>query len=171
MEMVAIGRLRKPFGVDGRLRYEIDSRYEHDLSTADVLFLQRPDGQVPYFVEEIVYGEPPTIKLEDIDSKEAASTLSMSMVSLRAADISVTAEPTDESGLAKLAGFLLTDKEQEVGRISDVREYPQQLMAVIQIEEVEVLIPLVADLILDIDIDQRIVHCDLPEGLVEAQMP
>lgn len=169
MDLVQIGRLRKPFGVDGRLRFEVEEAFEADFSKADVIFLQRPDGQLPYFVESILYDEPATIKLEDVNTKEAARELSMSPLSLRAEDISVEAVAAGE-GLAKLAGFLLIDQQVEVGRIIEVREYPQQLMAVVMLEGQEILIPLVEDLITSIDAGSRVIHCELPEGLVEAQM-
>ena len=46
-------------------------------------------------------------------------------------------------------------------------EYPQQLMAVIDIAGREVLVPLNDQLITDIDKDAKIIRMQIPEGLLD----
>jgi 16S rRNA processing protein RimM len=54
-----------------------------------------------------------------------------------------------------------------IGNIEEVREFPQQEMAIIIRKNSEILIPLNASLIEAIDKEANTVEMNLPEGLLE----
>ncbi len=170
MQLVKIGRLRKPFGVDGHIKIDIKEQYTASLADADVIFAKRADGDIPYFVEAVSYELPPTILLEDIDGPEKASELSMSDIYMRVEDVQVVSEDKDEPAFMMLAGFSIYDNDNELGIIEEILEYPQQVMAQIEVKKQSILIPLTEAFIINIDTIKKEVICDLPEGLIAAQL-
>src|SRR5690606_31250030 len=66
-----------------------------------------------------------------------------------------------------LEGFMAIDAVAgELGVITEVRAYPQQFLATVNFKQKEVLFPLSGDLIEDIDIDNKLLKINLPEGLL-----
>jgi len=67
-----------------------------------------------------------------------------------------------------LVGYLAIDeKEGELGRITNIREMPQQHIATVDFGGRELLFPLIEDFILDIDPEEKTIEVDLPDGLVD----
>lgn len=168
MDLVSIGKLLKPFGVRGHIKIDVKEAYEDDLERADVIFLRRPDGDIPYFVEKVSYDTPPTILLEDVDGPESASLLNMSEILLKSSDVTHS-DDRGEDTLKKLVGFEIRDFGKPVGVIHSIFEYPQQTMAEIKVSGKFVLIPLVKEFIQEIDINNRFLMMELPEGLITSQ--
>ena len=171
-DYVNIGSLKKPFGVKGELKVDIEPAFWEDFLRARVLFVTLNGKPLPYFVERIEAGNVALLKLEEVDSKEAASRMSNRPLMLRSQDILPAEERTlvlEEEGLEyqRCVGFLLTDVQTgPVGTIVEILEYPQQEMAVVRQEAREWLIPLHAGLIHELDEAERVLRMDLPEGLL-----
>ncbi len=163
---IRIGRTRKTYGKDGAIKLEIEDRFLDDFFEATVIFINQQGNQVPFFVEGIVHEVPLVVKLEEVDSKEEAQRLAGQGLFMREQDISEEAlEP--EMDLSVLEGFLVADRKMgEIGRIEEVLELPQQMMAVVRYKGKEVLIPLNDSFITDIDQGGRRIEMDLPEGLL-----
>jgi len=170
MQLVTIGKLRKAFGVKGHIKLEVSAQYEDSLASADVIFVSTSEGSIPYFVEAVNYDNVTTIKLEEIDSPESASEISMCSIALRAEDVKHTTATEEGNELLLLAGFELYDKDKSLGTIMEVLEYPQQVMAAVEVDGDPVLVPLVPEFISSIELAERRVVCDLPEGLVQSQL-
>jgi len=171
MDLVKVGKLLKPFGVDGCIRYDVKDQHLEDLQKAEVLFLSQSDGNIPYFVETFHKSNPPTVQFEDVGSKELAAKLSHSEIYLRATDITISVAAGDQgSALQSIAGFEVFNLGESIGTIEEVVEYPQQLMALVSSADYQVLIPLVDEYIDDLKVDKRVIMCTLPEGLVESQL-
>jgi len=169
MQLIQVGKILKPFGVDGHLKFKVEKHYEEDFGRADVIFLKGGDGDIPYFVESVTQLGVITIKLEDIDSKEAASKLSLHTISLRKEDVqALTKEEAPSMNMLK--GFKLSDGNKTLGEILEVLEFPQQTMAKVETTDGTVLIPLIEEFIVDLDTENMNIHCELPEGLVESQL-
>lgn len=171
-ELVEIGRLKKAHGLKGELRIQVQEHYLEDLFDAEVLFLDLNGQQIPFFIEAFrEEAVPPIVKLEDIDSKEAAERLQGKTILLRKSDLQDPDIPEAAlSGLEflYLKGFMVLDPEgQEVGLIAEVEAYPQQEMAVVQGATNEYLIPIHKDMILHIDVDAKTLQLDLPDGLLD----
>ena len=52
-----------------------------------------------------------------------------------------------------------------IGNVTDVLEYPMQLLLQVTLPNTETLIPWVEAFILEVDKKKKIIRCDLPEGL------
>ncbi|HMQ46900.1 MAG TPA: ribosome maturation factor RimM [Saprospiraceae bacterium] len=170
MAYIEIGKTGKAHGLDGELKLHVNPAFVNELIAADALFIQQNGGPVPYFIEELVeLDQQLLVKLEEVDSKEAAVALSGKVVFLPKAQVQLTAkEAVEASDFFKVIGFLLVDQDHgSVGTIDDIVEYPQQIMAIVQREDRELLIPLNPHFVQRIDVAQQRVLVNLPEGLLD----
>ena len=170
---VEIGYTKKTHGVQGWLRVQVEPEYLEDLLSTSAIFLSIQGQPVPYFVESFDTRNDLLIKLEDINSKEAAAELSGKALSLREQDLIPDEErefelTEDELEYSFLTGYELHTADQgKIGAILEILEFPQQEMARLEIEAKDILIPLHEDFIQSINEEQKLVIMDLPEGLLD----
>ncbi|MDX1942637.1 MAG: ribosome maturation factor RimM, partial [Saprospiraceae bacterium] len=152
----------------GELKIQIEEEYLEDFLQAEVIFLEISGKQVPYFIEKIRSGNEMLLKLEDINSREAATPLASKEIFLREEDLLPVEEGEVDFDYEDLIGFQIIDTEAgSIGKIEKVIEYPQQMMAVLQYQEREILIPLHENLIHDINIEEQTIIMNLPIGLLD----
>ncbi|MEM9991203.1 MAG: ribosome maturation factor RimM [Bacteroidota bacterium] len=166
MKLIKIGYIQKPHGTKGELRIQIEEAYLKDVEGASVFFVEQQGQQLPFFVRQLRLGKADTVLLEDVTSREAAKQLANCAVFLQEQDIST--ETVETIGYAFYEGFTLTDKELgHVGVIEELLELPQQQMAMTTYQGKFVMIPMNDTFIVKVDETQKIIHLDLPEGLLE----
>lgn len=166
-EYLKIGRTGKAFGTEGALKFKVEEQFLDGFFEAAVIFIEQMGKPVPFFIEGIHNEAPLIIKLEEVGSRETALELAGKDVFLRRQDLAE--ESLEEPfNLSALEGFRIVDRKLgEVGRIEEVLELPQQLMAVLQYKGREVLVPLNDQLIIAVDVEKQEIDMDLPEGLLE----
>jgi len=168
---ISIGYTKKTKGVKGELKIEVEDIYWEDFQKSTVVFLLQKGKEMPFFIEKIIDEKELLLKLEDVDSKEAAHDLTSKEMWLRASDVSEKEEVLETQSdlqFGHLVNYQIEDQTLgNVGIIKEVLEFPQQEMAIIFIEEKEILIPLNEELITKIDEANRVVAMDLPEGILE----
>lgn len=171
IDLVPIGRTNKTHGVDGTLRITVEDTFWDDFVAAEVIFLETGGQPAPFFVEDRWGGDPLYLKLEEIDSREAARPLTNQVIFLRREDLQIPV--TEDTKVAQTTffqrwvGYTIVDDEiGEVGKIEAILELPQQFLAVLQYGGQEVMVPLHEDLITSVDDQVRRVVMDLPEGLL-----
>lgn len=170
MDYVEIGRFRKPHGLNGEIKGDIEERFWDDVAEIDAFFVEIKGEKTPYFIEYLRGKGTLIFKFEDIDTKEDASLFTSKNLYLRREDINLSEEEINDTGLefSFLEGYELHLEELgKVGRIQYVEEYPQQEMATVQQGEKEVLVPLRSAWITSVDKEQQKVVMDLPEGLLD----
>jgi len=172
LKYVKVGKLNKAFGIKGQMRVVVTKAFESDLRSADVWFIEKGGEVVPYFVDGLEDAASLLVKFEDIDSPESTKKLSGGAILLRAGDVTVNEDPEEDSTLDKLVGFEVHTQEFLIGEITSIEEYPQQMMAFIRLADADdvIMIPLNPEFIVDIDVQERIVEMDLPEGMVDVQL-
>ena len=73
-----------------------------------------------------------------------------------------------EPGYERFTGYNIEDATHGlVGKIDEVIEMPQQMMAVVVYRGREILIPLNEQFIVTADEEQSVLHMDLPDGLLD----
>ena len=169
MGHTVVGKLNKAFGVKGHIKVVPQKAFVPDLQKSDVWFIQRGTDIIPYFVESIENDPHFLIKFEDIDSPEAAKNITGCPILLRESDITIQTERF-ENDLDKLIGFTVIDSGKELGVIERIEEFPQQLMAFILLDDVEIMMPLIPEFIEDIISDTKRLIVFLPEGFVKSQL-
>ncbi|NRA50347.1 MAG: hypothetical protein HRU12_14545 [Phaeodactylibacter sp.] len=109
--------------------------------------------------------QPLVMKLEDIDSKEDARELIGLDILLP--ESAVEGQLTIED-FRLLEGFtVLVEEVGEIGPILAIESYPEQIMALVQYGEKEVLIPLNETFLQAIYPEEQRVEMQLPEGLLD----
>jgi 16S rRNA processing protein RimM len=167
----SIGKLVSVFGLQGEfvLKHSLGKRTS--LQGVEAIFLEeRKNSFIPYFVQKasVKDHEHTFVKLEGIDTKEAARKLVQTPVYLGEADFKLHA--ASSAPLAML-GFTVHDKELgELGVIEEVIEMPMQVLVKIMYRETEVLLPLNEQSLVKVDKKGQIVHVDLPEGLMDIYL-
>ena len=155
MEYTKIGFIGKSHGLKGELKFKIEEDFIADFSGVDVIFIEIKGKKTPYFIESIRAPNNPIIKFEDIESREAAMTLQHKPIFLKSSDIQVEVVESDLVYF-KYINYWITDKTLgKLGKIETVEDFPQQEMAIITIEENDVLIPMNDLFIINIMRNQR----------------
>lgn len=169
---VSIGFTKKCHGFKGDLKVQVDEIYLEDFLKSSVVFLLIKGKHVPYFIEKSRFGNELLLKLEEVDSKEAAHPLTSKELFLQAKQILAKEEREVEieSNLEfeKYIGYTILDTELgAIEKIKEIIEYPQQEMATLIYHEKEILIPLHQQLIEKIDDSQQYIYMNLPKGILD----
>ena len=164
----SIGRLSKTFGYKGEIKINVEDEFIDLLKTEEVFFVRLGGNYAPLFIEKIKFENPPTVKFENVNSKEEAVKYCNREIFLQAEKLKNIAPKASTLNFAWAKDFLIIDTEEKViGEIKDVKEFPQQEMAIVEYEGNEILIPLHPDLVLGIDEEEKVMMMDVAEGLLD----
>lgn len=163
-----IGKLVAVFGLQGELILQHRLGKKTSLKGLKTIFLEdKKDEMLPWFIEttKIKGVEDLYIKLEGIDSKEAAKKILSKEVWLSEADFDQFA---GKSAPISLVGFHLYQDGQDLGEILEVIEQPHQVLCMIDLDGKEALIPIHEDTLQKLDKRNKKVHVILPDGLLDV---
>lgn len=165
-----IGSILKTRGLKGELQLYVDFEGLENIKF-NAVFVDMAGKLVPYFIESIKYPMKNTAYLyvEDVDTIDKATPLVKKDVYLP--NKLKPKKKKAEFTLKDLLGFIAIDEnEGELGEIIEINEYPQQLIAIVNYQDSEVLFPLNEEIIKGIDVNQNILYVDLPEGLLDIYL-
>jgi len=163
-----IGRLVAVHGLQGELVLLHRLGKKTALRGLKTLFLEdKKDEMLPWFIESTRVKGPEEIfvKLEGLDTKEAARRVVQKEVWLREADFELFA------GVAapiSYVGFRLIDGSADLGEIVEVIEQPHQVLCKILLSGKEALVPLHEQTLRKVDAKRREVFVELPDGLLDV---
>ncbi|MBV7532622.1 ribosome maturation factor RimM [Chitinophaga sp. sic0106] len=164
----SIGKLVSAHGLQGEILVKHSLGKRSTLKGVEAVFLEeRKNSFIPYFIKEVKAKgvDQFYLKLEGIDSKEAAQKLLPGQIYLQEADFK---EQADSSSPLALLGFTVEDAHHgTLGVVEEVIEMPMQVLVKVQIKGKEALLPINDQSLVKMDKKSQIVHVDLPEGLVE----
>lgn len=170
-ELIAIGHYNKPHGVAGELSATVDVELEvlkglsSLVSDIDGIF-------VPFFVNSIRPKSADTVLLTIdgiMNEKEAARLVNRDIYALKS-DYRQESIDADADGypLDFFIGFELRDSDgSRVGEITDVDEQTENAIFVVDRDGSEIMVPATDDLIVEFDVDNKLMVMDLPEGLLD----
>lgn len=168
--MIRIGKIVAAHGLTGAFILKHVAGQSNWLKKDHVLMVEiRKGSQIPYFVTAAkpVNDEEYIVNAEDVQDVETAKKLVGKQVYVQEDALSILAK---DSPLLWI-GFNLVDKEKgTVGQIEDVMQAGAQWLAKIMVEGKEVLVPLVDDIVLDVNVRNKYVRVDLPEGLIDVYL-
>lgn len=170
-ELIAIGRYNKPHGVAG----EISATIDVDLETLQGLscLVTDIDGIfVPFFVNACRPKSHETVLLtiDGIDSEKEVSRLVNHDIYALKRDYRQESLDADADGfpIDYFIGFELHDSDgQRVGEITDVDEQTENAIFIVDREGAELMVPASDDLIVEFDLDKKVMVMDLPQGLLD----
>ena len=170
-ELIAIGHYNKPHGVAGEISVTID--VDFDVLQSLTCLVSDIDGiYVPFFVDACrpKTAETVLLTIDGITSEQMAARLVNHDIFALKRDFSLASEEADADGypLDYFIGFELQDSDgSTVGEIIDVDEQTENAIFIIERGGSELMVPASDDLIVQFDIDKRIMVMELPEGLLD----
>ena len=165
-----IGKLVAVHGLKGELLLKHELGKKTSLKDLQAIFIEEKKGSfLPYFLEstKIKTEDEVYIKLENIDSREAALKLSAKKVWLPEADFKKFAA---KNAPASMVGYTIIHNTESLGEILELIEQPHQLLCRLEIEGKEVLIPLHEETLKKVDHKKKEVTVELPDGLLDVYL-
>lgn len=171
-ELILIGHYNKPHGVTG----EISATVEVDIDVLRQLscLVSEMDGIfVPFFVNSCRPKSSETVLLtiDGISSEQEVSRLVNHDIFALKRVYRQESEDEDADGypLDFFIGFEICDTDgTTIGTITDVDEQTENAIFIVSRDDVsELMVPASDDLIVEFDLDKKLMVMDLPQGLLD----
>ncbi len=165
-----VGVVRKTTGYQGKVLADPYAGYEETWKSLSKCLIRVNGVWAPFFVLQMEErNDGIEVLFDDLrDDKEAKSIVNEEIF-IQPQDILNNESPEEEEDdMAAWIGFTVSDQATGfAGQIEDIEEMPTQLLAHIRSGDKEYAIPLVEELIEDIDIKNRTIIMNLPPGLLD----
>ncbi|MEO9805610.1 MAG: ribosome maturation factor RimM [Reichenbachiella sp.] len=164
-----IGHVIKTHGLKGEVQLFLDVDNPLEYKEMESMFVHQNNSLIPFFIEHIQINPAKAIsKFEEIDDIEAAKTLVGCKLYLPLNNLPKLKD--GEYYLHQLIGMELFDKGKSIGKVKELFEIgPQELISIIH-QEKEVLIPLKDEIIKRVDVKEKKIDADIPEGLIDIYL-
>jgi len=167
-EYFLIGKALKSHGTSGQLRLMIEDQFKGYVREGSFLFFEHNGSKVPYMVISKDDGAHFVVTLDDVPNKRESDKLSGLDLWIPLEIVKPRHQRSPRNIKDKWSEYRIVDQNSDVVYdILRVEEYPQQLMAVIMVDNKEILIPLSDQLISDIDKPNKMITMTIPEGLMD----
>jgi 16S rRNA processing protein RimM len=170
-ELFQMGKIVRTFGSKGEVVFQIDAEILSRIKKLESVYLKINENLVPFFIEFLqpkAKGQA-MVKFLDVDSTEDASLLSGCGVY-----IPITLLPKQKSTQLysiEIEGYTVIDATRgETGIVRTVLEMPQQALLAIDFNGIEILVPIVDEIVKKIDRKNKTIYIDAPEGLIELYL-
>ena len=162
--MLPIGKIGKIFGAKGEVALVLYDSFPEDFNFEEPVFVDVDSLTVPLFFDKF---EPrgqhgATAQFADIDTERRAAEMVGREFCIKADN----EREDDEFYMEDLVGFRAEVCEGIEGVISDYIDSPMNPLFELRIDGQEVLIPAVDEFVAEIDIEQKVVVFELPEGML-----
>ena len=156
---IPLGEILKPHGIKGELKILFYNEESKSLQKDQKVFLESPQKNIiEYKIERIFYSfRKNRIKFFDINTIDDADDLRGYIVNVDRNDLPKIND--SEYYLSDLVGYSLIDK------VTEVLALPANNVLNISKDDKEYLIPLIDDVILEVDQNQEVIIIDPIEGL------
>lgn len=165
--MIRVGKIVATHGLQGAMVLTHIAGASDWLKKDSVLFFEINKGSyIPFFVTGFRANNDKeyVVNVEDVMQVEAAKKMIGKQVYIQE---DVIADHAKDSPLLWI-GFNIVDKEKgSLGKVEDVMQTGHQWLAKIIYEEREILIPLIEQMILDVNLRNKFIRMELPDGLLE----
>lgn len=162
-----IGYVKKVHGLKGEIMISFEEDLDELIESLEYLFLEVEGLLVPFFIDEFIPRNSinANLKLEGVNSQEKALHLVGCKIFVESEQIE--SEDLFESPL-KLIGYLYIDRSMgAIGEIQGIDDYNGNLVLTIDYHGKEILIPLVEELIVSLDEQNRTLIMASPDGIFE----
>ena len=168
-EYLVVGSLRRPHGVRGEMVMEIVTDFPERLKAGAPVFV---GGQHrPMLIESArPHAEGMLIKFNGVGTPEAAGRFRNQLVYVTAADR--PALPEGHYYEHQLAGFRVVEdgSDETIGVLDSILHTGANDVYVVRREDgAEVLLPVIASVVLGIDVNRRMIRVHLLPGLIEER--
>jgi 16S rRNA processing protein RimM len=168
-DFIEVGYVRKPYGYKGHVKLGVEPEFEEDLKESKFIFIDLKGLKVPFQIIELNDTPELTTLFAHFTSSEDASPIVGQKIFLMEKDLHYAKDFVESSKENdQWIGFNIIDSSNHKSfEILQIEEFPQQLMAVVKKNDMEVYIPLNNEFISEIDDENETILMDLPEGLLD----
>lgn len=168
-ECYQLGKITKPFGVKGQVVMFLDVDSPEDYSELDSAFVEIKGSLIPYFFHiDSLNGNKAVVTFEDITSEESLSLVGHELY------LPLDLLPKlsgNQFYFHEIVGFSVVDDEYgPIGTIKSILDYPAQALFQIMLDGKEILIPVIDQVILKVDRDQKTLFISAPKGLIDLYL-
>lgn len=167
---IHIGKLAATHGLAGEFIIKHSLGKKTILKNTEAIFIEVNKNELlPYFAESsnAKNDTESIVKLEGIDTKEAAAKLLQKKVWLTKKDFEAL---VSKNAPVNLIDFLVLNDGEKLGAVESVIEQPLQVLLQITMQSKEVLIPINQATLKKIDRKKKEVHVTLPDGLLDIYL-
>ena len=168
-ECYRLGRITKPFGLKGEVIFFLDVDEPDNYAGLDSVFVETKNGLVPYFIKKIqINGNKATVAFDELSAEEAQA--------LTGHDLYLPLDllpplTGNQFYFHEVKGFRVVDAEKgDIGVIADIVEYPAQPLFQIVKEGVEILVPVIDQVIKKVDREGKVIYIEAPNGLIDLYL-
>ena len=155
-EWITIGQIRKPHGLRGNLRAEALSDVPERFEGLSQVWLELSDGfrEARAIDKCTIERRGLLIKFEGIDTPETANRLCGAYIQVPFKDTAPL--PVGQFYVfALVGGQVVTENGRDVGQVRDILTMPANDVMVIDGPRGEILIPVIEEVVINIDADER----------------
>lgn len=166
-----LGRILKTFGNKGHLLALLDVDNPEEYLQLESVYLNLQGTQVPFFIEELEIKHAKKVMLRFQDVYSIADAEIYSGLEMYLPLNQLVPLEGDQFYFHEVKGYQVIDRQYgEIGLIEDVLELPHQSLFQIKWGDREILIPVVDEIIKQVDREHRIVKIEAPEGLIDIYL-
>jgi 16S rRNA processing protein RimM len=165
-----MGKLVAVHGLKGELLLKHELGKKTSLKGLQAIFIEeKKNSFLPWFIEttKIKNEQEIYLKLEGINTREAAIKISQKEIWLPEIDLKKFAAKTTP---ANLLGYTIINNNEPLGEILELIEQPHQLLCRLEIKGKEVLIPLHSASLQKVNHKKKEVLVELPDGLLDVYL-
>ena len=168
-----LGYVTKTHGLHGEVHIFLDVDFPEEYNNLESVFVaykNTPQALVPFFIEMLkLSGNKAIVKFEDVDTIDQAEALKEAQLYLP-----LEALPKLQEGqfyYHEVIGYSVHDqKKGDLGVIKEIYALAGQDVIAMEYQDKEVLIPVNDAIVRSADHEKRIVHVQLPEGLLDIYL-
>ena len=164
--MYIVGKILKPQGIKGEVKIEVITSFPEHFNDLNGLYIKRDDFE-PLEIEDRRFSKNFVfLKFKEIQSRDDAEALRGTYLYIPEKELYSLDE--DEFYYHQLIGLKVFSEENDyIGEILEIENYPENDVLVVRdINKEKHLIPLVKDIIREIDVESQKVKIRLIEGLL-----
>ena len=165
-----LGKIAKTHGLKGEVTIKLDADDPSAYLEMKHFFLEINKVLTPFFVEKITpNGDKFFVQVQDIKTVEQAQNLVGKSVYLPLEMLPKLSGK--QFYYHEIVGFTVVDTEKgELGPVTEVLEYPTQAILQVMKDKKEVLIPILEQVIQNVDRDKKVLTITAPEGLIDMYL-
>ena len=164
---IEVGYIQRTHGIKGELQASWDDSLNVDPQNFESVFVEIDGIPIPFFISIIKHRslEKIIFKLDGVDDLPSAEELVGHKILL----LSEQVPEDDEIELKDLVGFTIVSKDNKiVGVIENYEEFNLNSIYYVKTpSNAQIIVPAVEDLVIEVDVDAKIVTMEIPEGLVD----
>lgn len=168
-ECYILGKITKPFGIKGQVVLFLDVDEPDTYAELDSAFIEVKGNLVPYFFQiQNINGNKAIVEFEELSTEEALSLVGHEVY----LPLDMLPELTgNQFYFHEVIGFNVIDKVKgPIGCVKSIIDYPAQPLFQIMQGDKEILIPIIDPVISLVDRDNKSIHINAPNGLIDLYL-